>query len=465
MTNAMRNFASSLVVALVAALTLGACTRSSPLPSPAQSAFFAPPAWSQRAAIYEINVRQFTPEGTLTSLRTRLPHFDSLGVDILWVMPLQPIGKLHRKGPLGSYYSISDYTAINPEYGSKSDFLEFVSDAHKRGKYVVLDWVANHTAFDHAWITQHPDWYVHDSTGKIINARDNEGKDTDWTDVAELDFTNAAMREAMISDMRWWVDSMHIDGFRCDVAGGAPIDFWIEARTALAKSRADLFWLAEAESLEAHRAFDATYGWEMHHLLNDISQGKKPTSELDAYFARQREVYPRRAMRMYFTSNHDENSWNGTEFERMGENHLPSFVLSATAMGSIPLIYTGQEVSMHKRLRFFDRDTVDWSGTSMIGFYRTMMNLKHTQPALANGAFGGAQSTLAVADRMYAFTRTRDENTVLVALNFGDAPRTVTYGALAKPGSYTDWFDKSKVELSASGSIAVPAHGFRVLVQ
>jgi len=450
---------------LLLALTLAACSHSAPVPSPAQSATFSPPSWSEHAAIYEINVRQYTPEGTIAALRTHLPRLDALGVDILWVMPMQPIGKLHRKGVLGSYYSISDYTAINPEYGSESDFRAFVSDAHKRGKHVVLDWVANHTAFDHAWITQHPDWYVHDSTGKIINARDNEGKDTDWTDVAELDYTKPAMREAMISDMRWWVDSMHVDGFRCDVAGGVPIDFWIQARASLAKSRADLFWLAEAESLEAYRAFDATYGWELHHLLNDISQGKKPTSELDAYFTRQRERYPRRAMRMYFTSNHDENSWNGSELERMGANHLPSFVLSATAMNSIPLIYTGQEASMRKRLRFFDRDTVDWSDTSMTGFYRAMMNLKHTQPALANGAYGGAQATLAVADRVYAFTRTRDKNTVLVALNFGDAPATVTYSALAHVGGYTDWFDRSKVELQQSGSIAIPAHGFRVLVQ
>ncbi|MDQ2768101.1 MAG: alpha-amylase family glycosyl hydrolase, partial [Gemmatimonadota bacterium] len=436
----MRQLARTSLPSLLLALALAACSQPAPLPSPVQSASFSPPAWSTRAVLYEINVRQYTPEGTLAALRTHLPRLDSLGVDILWVMPMQPIGKLNRKGSLGSYYSISNYTAINPEYGSEADFRDFVDDAHKRGKRVVLDWVANHTAFDHVWIAEHPDWYVHDSTGKIINARDNEGKDTDWTDVAELDYTKPAMREAMISEMRWWVDTMHIDGFRCDVAGGVPIDFWIQARAALAKSRADLFWLAEAESLEAHRAFDATYGWELHHLLNDISQGKKPTSELDAYFTRQREKYPRGGMRMYFTSNHDENSWNGSEFERMGDNHLPSFVLSATAMSSIPLIYTGQEASMRKRLRFFDRDTVDWSGASLANFYHRMIELKHTQLAVANGAFGGAQTTLAVSDRVYAFSRTREGNTVLVALNFGDAPASVSYTSFAQAGSYTDWF-------------------------
>ncbi|MDB4909186.1 MAG: alpha amylase catalytic region, partial [Gemmatimonadetes bacterium] len=395
-----------------------------------------------------------------------LPALDSIGVDILWVMPVQPIGKLNRKGSLGSPYSVANYTAVAPEYGSNADFRAFVDDAHRRGKKVILDWVANHTAFDHPWIRQHPDWYVHRADGTIINARDNEGKDTDWTDVAELDYTRPAMRAEMIRSMRWWLDTMHIDGFRCDVAGGVPLDFWIDARTALAKVRPDLFWLAEAESVQTHHAFDATYGWELHHLLNDIAQGKKPTSTLDDYFARQRKQFPRTALRMYFTSNHDENSWNGTEFERMGANHLPSFVLATTAQSSIPLIYTGQEVSMQKRLRFFERDTVDWNGASLAGFYHTMAELRHTQRALASGVSGGTQHRLATAgDRVYAFTRTRAGNIVLVALNFGDAPASISYRGLEYRGGFTDWFTKSKLMLGTTGSIDVPAHGYRVLVR
>ncbi len=448
---------------LALSLALGACAGTSRV---APATHVTSPAWSEHAVLYEINVRQYTPEGTLAALRLHLPRLDSLGVDILWVMPIQPIGVKNRKGSLGSYYSISNYTAINPEYGNEADFRAFVDDAHQRGKKVVLDWVANHTAFDHAWITQHPDWYVHRADGTIINARDNEGKDTDWTDVAELNYDSKPMRETMIAAMRWWVSTMQIDGFRCDVAGGVPMDFWIEARAALTKDRPDLFWLAEAESPDTHRAFDATYGWELHHLLNDISQGKKPTSALDAYFYRQRQLYAPSAMRMYFTSNHDENSWNGSEFERMGANHLPSFVLAATALNSIPLIYTGQEASMRKRLRFFDRDTVSWSGVSLAGFYRAMVELKHTQPALANGASGGTQSTLAtLGDHVYAYARTRGANTVLVALNFGDGPSSVSYHGLERPGSYTDWFDKTVAALDANGSIEVPAHGYRVLVR
>ncbi|HEY2374889.1 MAG TPA: alpha-amylase family glycosyl hydrolase [Gemmatimonadaceae bacterium] len=425
------------------------------------------PSWSRSAVIYEINVRQYTPEGTFAALDRRIAHFDSLGVDILWIMPVQPIGKRNRKGVLGSYYSISNYTAFNPEYGSAADFKELVTVAHQHGKKVVLDWVANHTAFDHVWIAAHPDWYVHRADGTIINARDNEGHDTDWTDVAELDYSKPAMRQAMIADMKWWLDNMSIDGFRCDVAGGVPMDFWREARRALTAVKPDLFMLAEAEGPQFYSAFDATYGWELHHLLNDIAQNKRSTSVLDGYFARQRRQYPRTAYRMYFTSNHDENSWSGSEFERMGENHLPAFVLAATAQLGIPLIYTGQEASLRKRLRFFEKDTVDWTGTSLMGFYRSIVDLKHGNQALWNGADGGDQTKLETdgGSRVYAYTRTKGENTVLLAVNFGDTAVRAQYSGLAPSGQFTDWFSRSRMTLGSLGTIEIPAHGYRVLVR
>ena len=335
------------------------------------------PAWSRNAVIYEVNVRQYTPEGTLVALERHLPRLKELGVDILWLMPVQPIGKKNRKGVLGSYYSIADYTAVNPEFGTAADFKSLVNSAHRQGMKVILDWVPNHSAFDHPWITQHKDYYVTRSDGTIVNARDNEGHDTDWTDVAELNYDNPALRRAMLADMRWWLDNTGIDGFRCDVAGGVPADFWTDARRALSQVRPDLFMLAEAEDPRMHPAFDMTYGWELHHLLNDIAQGKKNTAALADYFSKDERTYGRNAYRMYFTSNHDENSWNGTEFERMSANHLPAFVLAATAQSSMPLLYTGQEVSMKKRLRFFEKDTVDWNGPSLASFYRAMFELKH----------------------------------------------------------------------------------------
>lgn len=434
-------------------------------PSPADTAFY--PAWSRGAAIYEVNVRQFTPEGTFAALERHLPRLDSLGVDILWLMPVQPIGVKNRKGGLGSYYSIRDYTAVNPEYGDEADFRHFVDAAHRRGMRVILDWVANHTSHDHPWTVEHKDWYTLRPDGSISNPLDQQGKETDWTDVAELNYGSADMRRAMLAEMRWWVDSMNVDGFRADVAWGVPYDFWAQMRREITAAKPDAFLLAEAEDPRLHESFHATYAWELHHLLNEIAKGTKGTGELDRYFAREDSAYPAGAYRMSFTSNHDENSWQGTEFERMGANHVPAFVLSATLDNSIPLVYTGQEASLNRRLRFFDKDTVSWSGPSLSPFYTAMLDLKERQPALANGPWGGGQTVLRTdgGDRVYAFTRTRGANTVLVAVNFGDAPARVAYRGLGQPGAYTDWFSKAQAQLAAEGSLEIPAHGYRVLVR
>ena len=447
-------------------LASAACQRSATPASPAVQAAPAP-EWSRAAVLYEVNVRQYTLQGTLTALLPHIARLDSLGVDVLWLMPIQPIGVKNRKGILGSYYSIRNYIAVNPEFGTLGDVRTFVDSAHRAGLKVILDWVPNHTAFDNVWVAQHPDWYVHRADGTISNARDNEGHETDWTDVAELNYDNPAMRREMIADMRWWLDSAHFDGFRADVAGGVPNDFWAEARRQLTAVRPDLFLLAEAEGPQYHQAFNATYGWELHHLLNEIAQGRKPVSDIDSYLAREERAYPRGAFRMYFTSNHDENSWSGTEFERMGINHMPAFVLAATLQGSLPLLYTGQEVSLQKRLRFFEKDTVDWNGPSLAPFYRAMFDLKHRNPALWNGNWGGDERKLATtgSDRVYAFTRTRGENTVLVAVNFSDALARVTYRDLPSAGRFTDWFDTQTYVLAASGSLDVPPHGYRILVR
>jgi hypothetical protein len=225
--------------------------------------------------------------------------------------------------------------------------------------------------------------------------------------------------------------------------------------------------LAEAEDPRMHASFDMSYGWELHHLLNEIAQGKQGTAALDAYFARQDSLYPRDAYRMYFTSNHDENSWSGTEFERMGANYADAFILAATVQNSMPLLYTGQEASFNRRLRFFDKDTVSWSGRSLADFYHAVFQLRHEEPALANGAAGGPQVRLSTAggDRVYAFTRTRGANTVVVAVNFGDAAAAVTYASLPRPGTYTDWFSRATERLPGTGKLDLPAHGFRVLVR
>lgn len=463
----MRFVRLGLIMSLAATcVAVGPASAQSAAPSVAVTAH-QPAEWTKHAVIYEVNVRQYTPEGTLTALRGHLPRLKKLGIDILWVMPVQPIGKVNRKGSLGSPYSVANYTTVNSEYGTAADFRAFVADAHKQGIRVLLDWVANHTAFDHPWITQHPDWYVHRNDGTISFPLDQDGKETDWTDVAKLNFDNRAMRKEMIADMRYWLDTMKVDGFRCDVAWGVPGDFWAEVRRELDKVRPNMFMLAEAEGPKLHASFDVTYGWEYHHLLNEIAQKKQPTSALDAYFAKEDKTYAPQAYRLYFTSNHDENSWNGSEFERMGENHLPAYVLSATIHSGMPLLYTGQEVSLTKRLRFFDKDTVDWNGPSLASFYSSVFELKHTQDALSNGSWGGAQTLLNTGggDRVYAFSRTKGKNTVVVAVNFGDAAAKAPYAGFAKPGAYKDWFAKSSIILAAEGRIDIPAHGFRVLVR
>ena len=425
-----------------------------------------PPSWAKSAVMYEVNVRQYTPEGTFAAFERHLPRLRAMGVDLLWFMPVQRIGKLNRKGPLGSYYSIADYRAVNPEFGTAADFKALVADAHKRGMRVILDWVPNHTAFDNGWATQHPDWYQHRADGSISNAVDESGKETDWTDVAQLNYQNPQLRAAMITEMKWWLTEMKVDGFRCDFAAGVPLDFWVDARQALTATKPDIFLLAEAESPGLGEAFDMTYGWELHHLLNDVAQGKKPTSDLDAYEQRQRRAYRDKDYHMFFTSNHDENSWNGTEFERMGANHQAAFVLAATMRGSFPEIYTGQEVSLNKRLRFFEKDTVDWKGTSLESFYHTMFDLRHGERALWSGTSGAPQRSLMTdgGSRVYAFTRVLGQDGVLVAVNFGDAPAAVNYKRLATPGGYTDWFTNSPVTLAESGRLDIPAHGYRVLV-
>jgi alpha-amylase len=425
------------------------------------------PEWSKNAVIYEVNIRQYTPEGTFAAFSKSLPRLKELGVDILWIMPVQPIGKLNRKGSLGSYYSISNYTAINPEFGTEADFKAMVDAAHAQGFKVILDWVANHTSFDHAWTVAHKNWYTLRPDGSISRAVDDKGKETDWSDVADLNYDNMEMRAAMIAEMRWWLDHTGIDGFRCDVAGFIPYDFWTDVRTKLQSAKPDLFFLAEWEDPKLHPSFDMTYGWGLYHVMNDVASGKAKAADLDKYFAEFESTFPSDAYRMNFTSNHDENSWNGTEFERMGANHQAAYVLSALTKNSMPLLYSGQEVSLNRRLAFFEKDSIDWNGASLAPFYKRIFELRHTHDVVWNGDAGAPQTKLATngGDRVYAFTRARGDKAVIVVTNFGDAAASLKYTGLGTTGAYTDWFSNAAITLASAGTIDVPAHGYRVLVR
>lgn len=381
--------------------------------------------WIKNNVVYEVNTRQFNSGGTFKSFMPEIPRIKALGVDVIWFMPVYPIGQLNRKGGLGSYYSIKNYHEINPEFGTMDDFKAAVNAAHAQGMKVILDWVGNHTAWDHPWVTEHPDWYVHDSTGKIVTP-------WDWTDVAQLNFKNTELRKAMIAEMKFWVDQCNIDGFRCDVAFLVPRSFWEEARIALEKDK-PLFMLAEMENNKdidpnppgyMEKAFDAYYGWTLHSASADCAKGKITGREFVNKFTEARALFPAKAMMLSFLSNHDENTWNGTIEEKYADKWQVFSVLNYTLQNSLPLIYNGEEANNTKRLLFFEKDPItSWSDTSRYAWYRTMNHLKHTHPALQNGAWGAKEEVLKVTggdENIYAFRRTSQGQTVTVIANLSN---------------------------------------------
>ncbi len=336
------------------------------------------PDWTRNAVVYELNTRQATAEGTFAAAEKKLPELKELGVDVVWLMPVYPIGENGRKGTLGSYYAIKDYCDINPEFGTLQDFDRFVGTAHDLGLKVIIDWVANHTSPDHPWVTEKPaDWYVRDAEGNTI-------VEYDWTDIAKLNYGSKEMRAEMEKCMRFWLDR-GIDGFRCDVAYQVPGDFWADV---LSRFRSEysrrLYFLAEGEEAWLHEAgFDATYAWRLHHMLNDIAKGKATADSLAHYVEWNAATYPSNGYRLSFTSNHDENSWNGTEYERMGDAWKAMAVLCWTLPNAQPLIYTGQEVGYNHRFEFFEKDPMpDWHHNATTDFYSYLNKVKHAHPAL-----------------------------------------------------------------------------------
>ncbi len=343
------------------------------------------PAWSYDAVLYEMNVRQLTPEGTLRAAMEKLPFLRDMGIDAVWLMPVYPIGELERKGSLGSYYSIRDYCAINPELGTMADFDAFVAEAHRLGMKVLLDWVANHTARDARWIAEcPPDWYERDAAGA-------PAVPWDWTDTAKLDYGNRAVWRAQADAMAFWLTEHAVDGFRCDMAMLVPIEFWNETVRRLRVLKPDLFMLAEAEerNLFDAPAFDACYAWEMHHLMCDVAQGKVRLTALRDYIYADRDRYPSSAMRLAFTSNHDENSWSGSEFARLGAAREIMALFTFVVPRGLPLVYTGQEVGYDHSFAFFDRDPIPaerYRTDDTTEFYRRLAALRHANPALAAGS-------------------------------------------------------------------------------
>lgn len=417
------------------------------------------PEWSKNTNIYEVNLRQFTQEGTFTSFIRHMPRLRNMGVDILWFMPIHPIGLKNRKGPLGSYYSVQDYYNVNPEFGTFEEFQMVVKLAHELGMYVLMDWVANHTAWDHEWVTKHPEWYARNRKGEMYSPHD-------WTDVVQLDYSNEDLRVAMIEAMKFWVKEADVDGFRCDVAAMVPVDFWETARAELDKIK-PVFLLAEADEPELLiNAFDMDYGWKLHHICNQIAKGKEDASAIQRYFDDLQGTFPEGAYRMYFTSNHDENSWHGTEFERMGDGANAFFVLMATVPG-MPLVYTGQEAALNRRLKFFEKDPVSWTEIPLAEFYRTLLNLKKRNPALWNGEYGGTMKRINTSNdkAIYAFQRIKDNNRVTVLLNLTDKEQNIKLQGEEYMGIYNNVFKNEIFVLKKEMELTLKPWEYLVLEQ
>lgn len=418
------------------------------------------PEWSKNSVLYEVNIRQYTPEGTFKAFESHLPRLKELGVDILWIMPIHPISMKNRKGTLGSYYSVKDYKGINPEFGNLDDFKSLVNKAHELGFKVIIDWVANHTGWDNNWITEHKDWYTQDSLGNVIPPN------PDWKDIADLNFDSKPMRHAMIDAMKYWVKETNIDGFRCDVAWGVPQDFW-EAATASLDSIKPVYMLAEDEDHPdfLKKAFVSNYTWKLHHLMNDVAQGKKSAADIQKYYTDSVSKYAAGSFPMQFITNHDENSWAGSEYERMGEA-VKTFATLTFTLEGIPLIYSGQEAGLKKRLLFFEKDTINWKNLEMQNFYQSLVKLKHSNQALWNGTSGGASKFLATnaAAKVLAFVREKDENQVVSVFNFSAEPVEATV-QLPQEGEYKEYFTGESVKLGKETNLKLDKWGYKVFVK
>ena len=387
---------------------------------PTKDAEFKHVPWSRNASIYEVNLRQFTPEGTLRAFEEQLPRLQKMGVGILWLMPVQPIGVKERKGGLGSYYSIRDYTAVNPEFGSLSDFKRVVERAHTLGMKVILDWVANHTAWDHPWVSEHPDWYQLDERGQIhayTYRAKPKSKPEYWTDVVGLDYGQSALWPAMLDAMLFWLRETDIDGFRCDVASKVPTPFWEQARTALERVK-PVFMLAEADAPELHRrAFDMTYDWDLYDTLKKVAKGKAGAMAVKVWWQRRESKYPVDAYRMNYTANHDSNSWQGTDTDLYGPAFQAMAVLAATLPG-MPLVYGGQESVLDYPLAFFEKDPIAWKSYALQDFYTGLLQLKRSHPAMGNGQYGGPLEWLDSGNTaVLAYRRRRDADQITVWVN------------------------------------------------
>ena len=377
------------------------------------------PDWIMQGNIYEVNTRQYTKEGTFNAFATHLDRLKEMGVQTIWFMPINPISKKDRKGTLGSYYAVADYTGINPEYGSLDDWKSLVKKIHEKEMKVLIDWVPNHTGADHPWLQTHPDFFIKDSTGQAATM-------FDWTDTRVLDFKNNAMQDSMIAAMKYWVTETGIDGYRVDVAWNVPGEFWKKCIPQLKAVNKDLFFLAEGDKAYLMTSgFDAYYPWEMFHMMVKVAAGERPAFSLDSIKAKYDTTYPKEAIPMYFTSNHDENSWNKSDYATFpGASHAPFAVFTQTMSGTVPLVYSGQEEPLLRPLPFFEKDSIVFNKLERAKFYTTLQKLRTNNPSLAADA--SFRKIMAGNEKaIYAYVREKSGKKMLVILNLSKKEQVI----------------------------------------
>ncbi|GEN75088.1 alpha-amylase family glycosyl hydrolase [Chryseobacterium hagamense] len=420
------------------------------------------PEWTKNATIYEVNIRQYTPEGTFKAFEKHLPRLKKMGVDIIWLMPIHPIGELHRKGSLGSYYSVKDFKGINPDFGSLADFKNLVNKIHSMGMYVIIDWVGNHSAWDNPLAKQHPEWYTKTREGKF-----QPTPWYDWDDVIDFDYNNPDFREYMTGALKYWISQTNIDGYRCDVAGFIPVDFWENARAELDEIK-PVFMLAEWESRDLYkRSFDMTYSWTLWDKLKQATAEKKGAPALFEYMAHDVNSFPFDSYRMTFTDNHDKNSWEGNQFSNFGAGLEAAMVLCSTVNG-MPLIYSGQEAGLNRSLAFFEKDPIVWKEHQFASMYEKLFKLKHSNQALWNGKWGGEMERV-TNDHMnsiLSFYREKNGDAVLTVINFSDQEADATLDSEYIRNSYTELFTGGTLIISRDKTpLKLKAWDYRVFIK
>ena len=421
--------------------------------------------WSYNLGMYEVNIRQYSSAGTFEAFGNRLDDLDSLGVGILWFMPIHPIGVENRLGSLGSYYSVKDYLDVNPNYGTMDDFKAVVDSAHARDMRVIIDWVPNHTSWDNVLTETHPEWYVTNSSGEFIPP-----PGTNWSDVIELDYSKQELRDYMVDALKFWVDSANVDGFRFDAVDMVPTDFWEEALAELKEHKPDIFLLAEGDGTEFHEeGFHMSYAWNLYGFgygtFMDIASGSlnAPAGALSSYYAGEKAQYQDGAYRMYFTSNHDENSWYGTDYELFGSYRRAFVVLTATANG-MPLIYSGQEAGLNKRLQFFEKDQITWRAHPNFEMYRKLLELKKRNSALWNGINENYMQRILTSDNtaIFAFLREYQDDRVFVVTNLTGSEKTVVLKDELVAGTYRNVLTDEDTVFANRDSVTIEAYGYSV---